>query len=159
MSGTKGHGARIVIPPPLLFAAGFLAGIWCRRFLPGDALPGLIAGGARPTGFILVAAGIGFSLWGILTFFRAKTTIVPHRAVSSLVDRGPYRVTRNPMYVGLATAYVGLALFQNRLWPFAFLPLVLALLVIAVIRPEERYLEERFGDDYHAYRRRVRRFI
>ena len=84
---------------------------------------------------------------------------MPHRAVSTLVDQGPYRFSRNPMYVGLAAAYTGLALVLNRLWPFAFLPLVLALIVVFVIRPEERHLEERFGDDYRAYKRRVRRFI
>jgi len=159
VSGTKGHGARVVIPPPLLFASGFLAGVWLRLYAPGDALPANIAGAVGAVGFLLAAAGIAFSLWGIVTFFRAKTTIVPHRAVSSLVDRGPYRVTRNPMYLGLTTAYTGLALALNRLWPFAFLPFVLYLLVVAVIRPEEGYLEERFGDEYRAYRRRVRRFI
>ncbi|HET9951315.1 MAG TPA: isoprenylcysteine carboxylmethyltransferase family protein [Candidatus Eisenbacteria bacterium] len=160
MSGSKGHGAKVIfIPPPFLFAGGFLAGVWLRRFVPGDALPARFAVAARAAGLPLVAAGVAFALWGILTFFRAKTTIVPHRAVSSLVDHGPYRLTRNPMYVGLTAAYTGLALVQNRLWPFAFLPFVLAILVAAVILPEERYLEERFGDDYRAYKRRVRRLI
>jgi protein-S-isoprenylcysteine O-methyltransferase Ste14 len=159
MSGAEEHGARVLIPPPLLFAAGFLAGVWLRRFVPGDTLPSGIAGAARPAGMALAIAGALLALWGILTFARAKTTPIPHRAVSTLVAHGPYRFTRNPMYVGLTALYLGLALALNRLWPLALLPIGLATLVAAVVRPEERYLEARFGDGYRAYRARVRRFL
>ena len=159
MSGSKEHGARVFIPPPLLFVAGFFVGVWIRAIVPGDALPPQIAGPARPAGATLAIAGLSLSLWGVLTFLRAKTTPIPHAAVARLVHHGPYRFTRNPMYVGLSAAYVGLALAMNRLWPLALLPLVLWLLVVAVVGPEERYLESRFGDDYRAYRARVRRFL
>ena len=159
MSASNAHGARVVVPPPLLFVAGMFAGLGIHRIAPGDELPASIAGAAGTAGYVLAAAGLAFGLWGVATFFRSKTTVIPHRAVSNLVERGPYRVTRNPMYVGLTALYAGLALAQNRLWPFALLPIVLAVLIVAVIRPEERYLEERFGEEYRAYKRRVRRFL
>lgn len=149
----------MVIPPPLLFLAGMFAALGVHWVAPVDVLPAPIAGTTRVAGLVLAAAGVAFALWGMITFLRAKTTVIPHHAVSNLVDGGPYRVTRNPMYVGLTAIYAGLALAQNRLWPFALLPLVLAILVVAVIRPEERYLEERFGEEYRAYKRRVRRFV
>jgi len=153
------HGARVAIPPPLLFALGFLAGAWLRAAWPGDALPAAYAPAARAAGFVLLAAGVSGAVAGLVTFFRAKTTVIPHRAASSLVQHGPYRITRNPMYVGLTLAYAGLALALNRLWPLAILPVVLAILIVAVIRPEERHLDERFGDEYRDYKRRVRRFL
>ncbi len=159
MSGAKEHGARVLLPPPLLFAAGFLAGVWLRRAVPGDALPPEIAGRALPAGIALAAAGALLGLWGILTFAMAKTTPIPHKAVSTLVLHGPYRFSRNPMYVGLTAVYLGLALALNRFWPLALLPIVFAILIAAVVRPEERYLESRFGEDYRAYRARVRRFL
>ena len=159
MSAENARGARVVFPPPLLFLAGMLAALGIHRIAPIDQLPSPIAGIARVVGLVLAAAGFAFASWGMATFFRARTTVIPHHAVSSLVERGPYRFTRNPMYVGLVALYTGLALAQNRLWPFALLPVVLAILIVGVIRPEERYLEERFGDDYRAYKRRVRRFI
>lgn len=159
MSAPKEHGARVLIPPPLLYAAGFLAGVWLRRVLPGDTLPPAIAGVGRVSGIVLAAAGVLLSLWGFFTFLLAKTTPIPHKPVSTLVTHGPYRFTRNPMYVGLNAIYLGLVLALDRLWPLALLPLVLAILITAVILPEERYLESRFGDDYLAYRTRVRRFL
>jgi len=152
-------GARVLIPPPLLFAAGFLSGVWLRRTLPGDRLPPAFAGLALPAGVALAAAGALLALSGILTFARAKTTPIPHKPVATLVVHGPYRYSRNPMYAGLTAVYLGLVLALDRLWPLAFLPLVLAVLVFAVVLPEERYLESRFGDAYRAYRARVRRFL
>jgi protein-S-isoprenylcysteine O-methyltransferase Ste14 len=153
------HGPKVVVPPPLLFAAGFLLGTALRRLAPGDALPASLAGPARFAGGALAVAGFALALSGIVTFFRARTTVIPHKAASTLVIRGPYRFTRNPMYTGLSALYVGLAFALDRLWPLALLPIVVAVLVAAVILPEERYLEARFGDDYRAYRGRVPRFL
>jgi protein-S-isoprenylcysteine O-methyltransferase Ste14 len=75
------------------------------------------------------------------------------------VTGGPYRRTRNPMYVAMTLLYLGASLLMNGLWPLLALPVVLAALTFAVIRREERYLSSAFGAEYDAYRRRVRRWL
>jgi protein-S-isoprenylcysteine O-methyltransferase Ste14 len=159
MNDATPHGPPIKFPPPLLFLLGFLAGVAWRSVVPGDMFPPVLAPYARSFGILLMLGGFALSMSGVGTFFRAKTTTLPHRAASKLVVHGPYRYTRNPMYVGITSVYVGSALALNRLWPLAILPFLIVILVRAVVRIEERYLEERFGDDYRGYRARVRRFL
>jgi len=78
---------------------------------------------------------------------------------TALVTTGPYRYTRNPMYLGLAFLYAGIALAFGLLWALAALPVVLLVVDRVVIPPEERHLEAQFGDEYRAYKSRVRRWI
>jgi protein-S-isoprenylcysteine O-methyltransferase Ste14 len=78
---------------------------------------------------------------------------------ATLVQHGPYRFSRNPMYVGLTLSYIGLALTLNTWWPLVLLPLVLLLLFRLVVQKEERHLSEKFGEAYEAYCRRVRRWV
>ncbi|HEU4629476.1 MAG TPA: isoprenylcysteine carboxylmethyltransferase family protein [Gemmatimonadaceae bacterium] len=145
-------------PPPFLFAGGWLTGWLLHRAWP---LP--LAAGAPPgleaAALTLGAAGLALAMWGLLTFARVRTAIIPHHPARRLVVRGPYRFTRNPMYVGLTALYVALALLARSWWPLLLLPAVLALLVALVIRREERYLASAFGAEYEAYRRRVRRWL
>ena len=98
-------------------------------------------------------------LTGMLTFRAAQTAILPSRAASRIVTGGPYRFTRNPMYVGLTAAYVGTTLLIGTLWPIVLLPIVLSLLVRLVIRREEVYLLSAFRDEYATYAARVRRWL
>jgi protein-S-isoprenylcysteine O-methyltransferase Ste14 len=94
-----------------------------------------------------------------VTFRRARTTTVPGRASAALVTWGPYRFTRNPMYVGLILAYLGEAGMLHHLWPVILLPLVAAYLNWVVIPVEEAKLKEVFGDEYERYQRNVRRWV
>jgi protein-S-isoprenylcysteine O-methyltransferase Ste14 len=119
-----------------------------------EALPAVrLVGGAV---FVLGAALAG---WGWLTFRRARTTTVPGQESSRLVTWGPYRFSRNPMYVGLSVAYVGEAGILGQVWPLALLPLVVAYLNRAVIPVEESKLRDVFGGGYERYRRQVRRWV
>jgi protein-S-isoprenylcysteine O-methyltransferase Ste14 len=95
----------------------------------------------------------------MLRFRSARTSMVPMRPSTALVTSGPYRVTRNPMYVGMAFLYAGLALLLGVIWSLAFLPAVLLMVDRFVIAREERYLEARFGEEYRAYKGRVRRWL
>ena len=95
----------------------------------------------------------------MLTFVRSRTAIIPHRPASQLVEAGPYRYTRNPMYTGLTTVYLGASLALNAVWPLLFLPFSLFALYHFVIEREERYLADAFAADYTAYRQRVRRWL
>ena len=152
------------VPPPLLFVAGFLlawlvdARLARLPVIAGVGAPSAPHRAVQGTGIALVLAGAALALWGMLTFARARTAILPHRPAARLVTGGPYRVTRNPMYTGLATAYVGAALIANTVWPLIVLPVVVRVLYALVIRREERYLAGAFGADYDAYRARVRRW-
>lgn len=146
-------------PPPFLFAAGLFGGWALERRWPLPLVSPARTGMLEAIGVALVVLGLGLAFWGILTFRRARTAIIPNQPASHIVETGPYRFTRNPMYVGLTVAYLGGALVLNAAWPLALLPFVLAALVVLVIRREERYLTAAFGPDYDAYRRRVRRWL
>ena len=110
-------------------------------------------------GFGIVGVGVALAVWGIVTFRRAGTAVIPHQAASQLVMTGPYRFTRNPMYVGLTIQYIGGAAVINSAWPLILLPLVLVVLVRRVVSREEQYLSDAFGDQFAAYRLRVRRWL
>lgn len=146
-------------PPPVLFVAGLALGAALGRAGPAFTLAR--SGSAWPVaaGWGLIVAGALLALWGVLTFRRAQTAILPQRPASRIVESGPYRFTRNPMYSGMTLAYLGATLLMNTLWPLLLLPAVLALLVRFVIRREEAYLEQAFADDYRRYRTRVRRWL
>jgi len=110
-------------------------------------------------GFGILIVGVGLATWGIVTFRRARTAVIPHHAASQLVASGPYRFTRNPMYVGLTIVYTGGAVVLNSAWPLILLPVVLIVLAHFVVVREEQYLNDAFGDEYAAYRSRVRRWL
>ena len=118
--------------------------------------------GARPqtlavAAFLLVS-GTALAVAGAIEVLRHQTTIVPHHAVSALVTTGAYRITRNPMYTGLAIAYLGGALLAGSWWPVATLPFALVAVRRVVINPEESYLANQVGQRYSNYRARVRRW-
>jgi protein-S-isoprenylcysteine O-methyltransferase Ste14 len=119
--------------------------------------------GGRPVvtavGAAVLVAGLALAAGGIAGVIRHRTTIVPHHPVSALVTDGAYRVSRNPMYTGLATAYLGTALLFGSWWPVLLWPAVMLAVLALAIRPEERYLGERFGLTYTDYRARVRRWV
>jgi protein-S-isoprenylcysteine O-methyltransferase Ste14 len=93
------------------------------------------------------------------TIEKAGTPIRTDRPVPRLVTDGPFRYTRNPGYLGLAMLYAGIAVLRNSLWAILFLPLVVYVIQREVIRREERYLERTFGDEYLAFKARVRRWV
>jgi len=144
-------------PPPLLFAVPWLAGWLLGRAVPVRWLPSLAA--VRLIGWPLVLAAVLLSGTAIGLFRALGNTPNPTKPVIALAVQGPYRWTRNPMYLGLAALYVGLAALFNTVWPLALFPLVIVLVQRLVIAKEERYLETKFGDSYRAYKARVRRWI
>jgi protein-S-isoprenylcysteine O-methyltransferase Ste14 len=152
------RGARVPpIPPPLYYGAAFMAGMLLR----GTGLPLRI--GARPASTLLggavLAAGAAFALAGVAAVVRHRTTIVPHRPVSTLLTAGAFRLSRNPMYAGLSITYLGCVLLSDSWWPLATLPVALALVRTLVIGPEERYLADRFGQTYLNYQASTRRWV
>jgi protein-S-isoprenylcysteine O-methyltransferase Ste14 len=152
------HGAAVRFPfPPLLFAAPLAATLAVNRWVHPLPLPAssvvTVAGG------VLTAAGVALGMSGVATVIRHHSTVVPDRPVANLVVAGPYRITRNPMYLGLTTAYLGVALWAGSWWPLFALPLSVLATTKLVIRPEEEYLGRRFGAAYERYRAKVRRWL
>lgn len=153
----RGPNIRI---PPAFFIAGFLLGLLLHAAVgPLPLSRGEQVRLLATAGWIAAALGLLLSISGIVTFHRAGTTMFPFEPAKRMVQHGPYRFTRNPMYFGNTITYAGFALVVNSAWPLLILPVVLYALVVFVIRPEERYLTEMFGDEYRAYRRRVRRWF
>lgn len=145
-----------IVPVPWVFVLAYLCGVGMEFVVPPHLAvtawpPYDILGGA------LLLAGVALAGWGWWTFHRARTTTVPGRVSSQLVTWGPYRFTRNPMYVGLSVAYVGEAGILRQVWPLVFLTLVIAYLNWVVIPVEEEKLREVFGDAFDRYRQRVGR--
>jgi protein-S-isoprenylcysteine O-methyltransferase Ste14 len=95
----------------------------------------------------------------VRTMHAARTPVDPREAPTAIVTGGPFARTRNPGYLGMALIYTGISLAANRRWPLVALPAVLAIVDRGVVRREEAYLTERFGDDYEDYRRRVPRWL
>jgi protein-S-isoprenylcysteine O-methyltransferase Ste14 len=126
-------------------------------FPPNIRKEGLL--GVAVAGVVLFVAGATIAAWSWLIFRMARTTTVPGKATSKLVTWGPYRVSRNPMYVGLVTAYLGEAGILKQVWPAIVLPLAVAYVHWIVIPLEEARLEEVFQEDYERYRKRVRPWI
>jgi protein-S-isoprenylcysteine O-methyltransferase Ste14 len=155
---TPAH-AGVRFPPPFLFAGGFVAGWLLHRAWPLHVFGASLAGIRPWLGWLLLAAGLVLMLSGLVTFLRAHTAVIPHHPATRLVTTGPYRFTRNPMYLGLTLVYLGGVALVDSFWPLLILPVVLLVLTAAVIRREERYLAAAFGDAYNAYCRRVRRWL
>lgn len=111
------------------------------------------------TGALLFAAGAVMMLAAAGLFRRLGTNIPPSRPTTLIATTGPYRWTRNPMYLGMALVYAGIAVCFDGAIALALLPLVLIVIQRQVIAREERYLEAKFGDDYRRYKAKVRRWL
>ena len=146
----------IKVPPPLFYLVGFLFAYAINRFYPipmcGYPLSVILA-----LLFLIPSAVIG--LWSLLEFWHAKTNLRPYKPSSFLVVIGPYRITRNPMYLSLTLLYIGLGLMLHIAWTFIFLPAIIFIMHVYVIRREESYLESRFGEQYRSYKKMVRRWL
>lgn len=151
--------AGIHVPPPLWFVAGLLAGWMADRYLVALPVPNALASSARSIGPLFMVMGVVLVGWGMMTFRRAGTAIVPHKPAARIVSSGPYRFTRNPMYTGLTLVYVGVAALIATWWPLLMLPLVLLAVFQLVVRREEAYLRSAFGAEYAEYCAHVRRWL
>ena len=155
----KREHAGVGFPPPLLFILGFAVSLLVHKFLPLYLIPDSLTGVFSIIGRLCTLIGLAFMIWGLLTFLRFRTAVSPYQPPSQIVTSGPYRFSRNPMYVGFTIAYMGGILAKNTLWALLLLPLVLWFLTVLVIRPEERYLTKTFGSVYTDYANRVRRWL
>ena len=149
-------GAQVRLLPPAVYFGPFSV-MWALHWWRPWTMPG--GGALTIAGLALVVTGIALTLWSAVTFRRAHTTIIPWGQVSAMVTIGPFRFSRNPIYLADAIAYLGATLLIHSWWPMLVLPGVLLVMRRKVIDREERYLTERFGDAYREYQLRVRRWL
>lgn len=144
------------IPPPLLYVVAFFAGVGLQRAVGLTVRIGQVV---RILGIGLLSCGVLLALYSLATFFVARTTVVPFSAASKLVTWGPYRLTRNPMYVALILAYVGVTAMTSQVLALVFLPIPIVILRAIVIPFEEERMRKCFGEAYAQYCSRVRRWL
>lgn len=156
MSDPTRRPATLVLPP-LPYALALYAA-WR---LDGEVIPMPLAWGVGQelAGWMLVAVGLFLFAWTLVTFWRHHTTVNPYKAASQLVQDGPFRFSRNPIYLGDWCVYLGGMLLLQTLWPLVFAPLVWIIIRFGVIRHEERHLEACFGEEYLGFKARVRRWL
>ena len=150
--------AGVRFPPPFIYLGALLLGLAAERFVALRSF-GIDRWLLVATGALLFAAGAAMMLAAAGLFRRLGTNVPPSQPTTLIATNGPYRWTRNPMYLGMALVYAGLAIGFDGPIAFALLPLVLIAIQTQVIAREERYLEEKFGDDYRRYKAEVRRWL
>jgi protein-S-isoprenylcysteine O-methyltransferase Ste14 len=154
------RGPNVRIPPPFLFALPLLTGFLVQHFVPIRIVRGVDPERIiRLVGWAEIAIALMLMAWAMGTFRRLQTPIIPIRRARTLVDEGPFALSRNPMYLGFTVLYLGISFVANAIWPLVFLPEAIALTYLFAIRLEEAYLTREFGEAYTSYRARVRRWL
>ena len=146
----------VIAPPPLIYAGALAIGLLANRRYRLAFLP---RGLSRVLGWPLIFGGLMIGTLGFREMKRAGTNVDPREPTTTIVTDGPYRFTRNPLYLSMTLTYAGITARANALPAALLLPLVLRIMRRGVIEREERYLEGKFGDEYLSYKARVRRWI
>jgi len=154
------HGSQRTVAfrlwPPVAIGAPLLLG-WMATLRWGDPVD--LGGWRVPLGGALVLLFAAWNGWALWLFARHETRLLPGQATRVMIEAGPYRLSRNPLYVGLLALYLGVALLAPTFWGLALFPAAVLLILWGAILPEERFLHERFGAPYDEYTRRVRRWL
>ncbi len=159
-NGGTGNGGKdtagVIAPPPVIYLAFLLIGLGADRLWPMAVLP---QGPRYAAGIGVIALSLALAFSAFRQFRRHKTSFKPHEPSTALITEGPYRYSRNPMYLALSLLYAGLSIAADGPWTLALLAPLLVVLHYGVILREERYLERKFADDYRRYKATTRRWL
>ena len=152
--------AAVRVFPPAVPLIAILLGVALQRLWP-------LSPGFEPAplvryalgGFVVAAAILGLGWWAVRVMRGSGQSENPWKPTYEILERGPFRFSRNPMYLQMLLVLVGVAIALWNGWILALTPLAAWVLLRLAILPEEAYLERKFGDDYRAYKRRVRRWL
>jgi len=156
MDGTV-DTAQVIIRPPLAWALAVIVGLALDWLLPLPFLPAGLP--AALLGAMVFVIALALFAWAIITITRAGSSVPTNRPTTTIVDTGPFRFTRNPIYMGMFLGLIGLAIGFDNLWLLATLISFVLAIRYGVVAREEDYLERKFGDVYRGYRSRVRRWL
>ncbi len=151
--------ANVIIRPPTLFLGGLAMGAILEIFWPLG--PGLVQGSWKPVviGLFFAACGVALAYHSVRGLLNAGTSFRFDEGTNLVVSSGPYRLSRNPIYIGLVIAYFGLALALTSGWALILLPLCVVVLQRGVILREEEFMARKFGEGYRAYKGKVPRWL
>ena len=156
MAENKKDIPGVIAPPPFIYLGFLGVGFLIDYFLPFPVLPDDLQ---YLVGGVVIAGGLVPFTLAILMFRKAGTNLQPQKPTTAIVTTGPYRFTRNPIYLGMATMYAGIAVTGDSVWVLGLLAPTLVVMHYGVILREETYLEQKFGDEYRQYMDSVRRWI
>jgi protein-S-isoprenylcysteine O-methyltransferase Ste14 len=156
MSEGERDDPGVIASPPLIYAGALVAGLLANRRYHLPFLPRRLA---RRLGWPMVVCGLAIGLLGSREMRRAETNLDPRKPATTIVTGGPFRYTRNPLYLSMTLLYGGISALANALPPVLLLPLVLHIMRRGVIEREESYLERKFGDVYLEYKVKAPRWI
>jgi len=148
--------AGVIALPPLIYLGPLVVGLVLHAVRPIAIVPRVLS---RVLGVALIGSALAVGATAFAALRRADTPPDPREPTQAIVATGPYRFTRNPIYLAFTLLYAGITLVANARWPALLLPAVLIVMRRGVIDREERYLEQRFGDEYRQYKARVRRWV
>jgi protein-S-isoprenylcysteine O-methyltransferase Ste14 len=153
--------ANVIIRPPIAWALAILAGLALDWLIPLPFLPVAVPAGwpSAMVGAIVFALALALAAWAIVTMTRAGSNVPTTLPTTTIVETGPYRFSRNPIYLGMVLGLIGLAISFDTLWPLMTLVPFALVIRYGVVAREEAYLERKFGDVYRTYRSRVRRWL
>lgn len=152
------RGARVRFPPPLVFGICVLLGIGVHYFVLRAPVP-ITRMVSVIGGSVIILLGLCIVISASVLFSKTGQNPIPWTPTPELILRGPYRFTRNPMYVGVTIVQIGLGIAVNNLWISALAPPALLVVHRIAVIPEEEYLTEKFGQSYVEYKARVRRYL
>jgi protein-S-isoprenylcysteine O-methyltransferase Ste14 len=156
-AGLPADNAGVIARPPLLYGAAFIVVLVLRWLWPLPIVDGTVA--ALLPGVALGGLGVGILIWGRGALHAAATDLDPLLPTSAIVTSGPFRFSRNPLYLALTLLYFGLSVAVNTWWGIVVLVPLLIIMHRGVVLREERYLERKFGETYRRYRSKVRRYL
>jgi protein-S-isoprenylcysteine O-methyltransferase Ste14 len=149
--------AQVIIRPPLAWGLAIIAGLAFNWLVPLPFLPAPLPAGWL--GAIVFVLALALGAWAIVTMIRAGSNVPTNLPTTTIVESGPYRLTRNPIYLGMFLGLIGLAIAFNNLWLLMMLVPFGLVIRYGVVAREEAYLERKFGDTYRSYCSRVRRWL
>jgi protein-S-isoprenylcysteine O-methyltransferase Ste14 len=149
--------AQVITRPPLAWGLAVIGGLALNWLVPLSFLPVDLP--ARSLGAMVFVLALALFAWAIATITRAGSNVPTNRPTTTIVQSGPYRFTRNPIYLGMFLGLIGLAIAFDNLWLLMMLVPFALIIRYGVVAREEAYLERKFGDVYRGYRSRVRRWL
>lgn len=157
MTSAPPKTAGIIAPPPVLYLGALLIGFMIHAFSPQPILASVPV--HQGLGVLFIVASSALARWSFVTMRQLGTTANPREPSTALAIHGPFRLSRNPIYLAMTGLYLGISFIVNSWWPLVLLVPLLLVMQWGVVLREERYLAKQFGQTYLEYKSRVRRWL